>query len=95
MQRNAPLSSCEQYYCHLFLSPLVDFFELVIPLLLDDIRRVMQTWGASGKFDPFVNVYEVNIAGPFYLLLPHILTTIHIPALIPAFYPWFVKQRNF
>ena len=72
---------------------LLIFFVLVIPLLLDDTRRVMETWGASGKFDPFVNVYEVNIASRFYSL--NILTAIHIPALIPAFHSWFVKQRNF
>lgn len=68
------------------------FFVLVIPLLLDDTRRVMESWGASGKFDPFVNVYEASIASR--LLLPHTLTIIHIPALIPAYYSWFVKHRN-
>jgi hypothetical protein len=72
---------------------LMIFFVLVIPLLLDDTRRVMESWGASGKFDPFVNVYEVSIASRLFVL--HILTTIHIPALIPAYYSWFVKQRNF
>ena len=41
---------------------LLIFFVLVIPLLLDDTRRVMESWGASGKFDPFDNVYEVSIA---------------------------------
>ena len=41
---------------------LLIILELVIPLLLDDTRRVMESWGASGKFDPFVNVYEVRIA---------------------------------
>lgn len=48
---------------------LLIFFLLVIPLLLDDTRRVMETWGASGKFDPFVNVYEVSNASR--LLLPY------------------------
>lgn len=42
----------------------------------------MESWGASGKFDPFVNVYEVGIIGR--ILLPHILTTIYISALIPT-----------
>ena len=60
------------------------FFVLVIPLLLDDTRRVMESWGTSGNFDPFVNIYEVNIASQ--LLLTHILTTFHILALIPAYY---------
>jgi hypothetical protein len=72
---------------------LLIFFVLVIPLLLDDTRRVMETWGASGNFDPFVNVYEVSNATR--LLLRHILTIIHIPALIPAYYSWFVEHRNF
>ncbi|KAF8814788.1 cytochrome P450 [Phlegmacium glaucopus] len=31
----------------------------LIPYLLDDTRRVMETWGTSGKFDPFDNVYEL------------------------------------
>ena len=63
---------------------LLIILELVIPLLLDDTRRVMESWGASGKFDPFDNVYEVSIAS--HLLLLHILTTIHILALVPAYY---------
>jgi hypothetical protein len=63
---------------------LLIFFVLVIPLLLDDTRRVMESWGASGNFDPFVNVYEASIAS--HLLLPHILITIHTPAHIPAYY---------
>ena len=63
---------------------LLIFFVLVIPLLLDDTRRVMESWGPSGKFDPFDNVYEVNIAS--HLLLLYILTAVHIPALIPAYY---------
>lgn len=71
---------------------LLIFFVLVIPLLLDDTRRVMETWGTSGKFDPFVNVYEVCDAS--HLLLPQALTAIHIPALIPAYYSWFVEHRN-
>ena len=62
------------------------FFVSVIPLLLDDTRRVMESWGTSGNFDPFVNIYEVSIASPSQLLLTHILTIIHILALIPAYY---------
>ena len=69
------------------------FFVLVIPLLLDDTRRVMESWGTSGNFDPFVNVYEVSNAS--HLLLPQALTAIHILALIPAYYSWFVEHRNF
>ena len=49
---------------------LLIFFVLVIPLLLDDTRRVMESWGTSGKFDPFDNVYEASIAGHL-LLSPH------------------------
>ena len=33
---------------------------LVLPYLLDDTRRVMSSWGDSGKFDPFEKVYEVS-----------------------------------
>ena len=33
---------------------------LVLPYLLDDTRRVMGSWGDSGKFDPFEKVYEVS-----------------------------------
>ncbi|KAF8183163.1 cytochrome P450 [Pholiota molesta] len=31
----------------------------LIPLLLEDTRRMMEGWGTSGKFDPFDNVYEL------------------------------------
>ncbi|RDB29921.1 Lanosterol 14-alpha demethylase [Hypsizygus marmoreus] len=31
----------------------------LIPLILEDSRKVMETWGASGTFDPFENVYEL------------------------------------
>ena len=37
------------------------FFIPVIPYLLDDTRRLMESWGASGNFDPFDNIYEVGI----------------------------------
>jgi hypothetical protein len=32
----------------------------VIPALLEDSRRVMETWGKSGTFDPFEKIYEVR-----------------------------------
>ncbi|KDR80096.1 hypothetical protein GALMADRAFT_92315 [Galerina marginata CBS 339.88] len=31
----------------------------LIPYLVEDTRRVMESWGSSGKFDPFENVYEL------------------------------------
>ncbi|KAG5654445.1 hypothetical protein H0H81_002635 [Sphagnurus paluster] len=31
----------------------------LIPLILDDSRRIMETWGSAGKFDPFDNVYTL------------------------------------
>jgi len=32
--------------------------QLIVPIL-DDIRRVMDTWGPNGAFDPFEKIYEV------------------------------------
>lgn len=53
-------------HCHLKLSISV------IPLLLDDTRRVMESWGVSGNFDPFDNVYEVSVLVTSHrLLLPY------------------------
>lgn len=31
----------------------------LIPLILDDSRRIMETWGTSGKFDPFDSIYTL------------------------------------
>ncbi|KAG6811405.1 hypothetical protein H0H92_007598 [Tricholoma furcatifolium] len=31
----------------------------LIPLMLDDSRRIMETWGTSGMFDPFESVYSL------------------------------------
>ncbi|KAG2008396.1 cytochrome P450 [Coprinopsis cinerea AmutBmut pab1-1] len=31
----------------------------LIPILLEDSRRQMESWGTSGKFDPFEKVYEL------------------------------------
>ncbi|KAG5643635.1 hypothetical protein DXG03_000561 [Asterophora parasitica] len=31
----------------------------LIPLILEDSRRIMSTWGTSGKFDPFENIYAL------------------------------------
>ena len=33
---------------------------LVIPCILEDSRRLMESWGSAGKFDPFEKVYEVR-----------------------------------
>ena len=68
VQRNAPLSSCEQ--CYYYLAPLsrLKNFISVIPLLLDDTRRIMESWGTSGIFDPFDNVYEASLANHLLLL---------------------------
>ncbi|KAF9066807.1 cytochrome P450 [Rhodocollybia butyracea] len=32
---------------------------MLIPVMLEDSRRMMETWGNSGSFDPFDNVYEL------------------------------------
>ncbi|KAG6854089.1 hypothetical protein C0991_010502 [Blastosporella zonata] len=31
----------------------------LIPLILDDSRRIMETWGTSGRFDPFESIYSL------------------------------------
>ncbi|KAF9467869.1 cytochrome P450 [Collybia nuda] len=31
----------------------------LIPIILEDSRRMMETWGASGTFDPFDKIYEL------------------------------------
>lgn len=33
---------------------------LVIPRLLEDSRKQMESWGSAGTFDPFDKVYEVG-----------------------------------
>ena len=33
----------------------------VLPHLLEDARKVMETWGTSGRFDPFEKIYDVGI----------------------------------
>ncbi|KAF5379198.1 hypothetical protein D9615_005905 [Tricholomella constricta] len=33
----------------------------LIPLILDDARRIMETWGTSGKFDPFDSIYTTTL----------------------------------
>ncbi|KAG6820270.1 hypothetical protein H0H93_003100 [Arthromyces matolae] len=38
-------------------APLTD----MIPLILDDSRRVMDSWGSSGKFDPFESIYSTTL----------------------------------
>ena len=40
---------------------------LVIPPILEDCQRKMQSWGTSGTFDPFTNVYEVRRVLPVLL----------------------------
>ncbi|RXW19171.1 hypothetical protein EST38_g6696 [Candolleomyces aberdarensis] len=32
----------------------------LIPCILEDSRRMMETWGSAGKFDPFEKVYELT-----------------------------------
>lgn len=32
----------------------------VIPLILEDTRVKMESWGAAGTFDPFDKIYEVS-----------------------------------
>jgi hypothetical protein len=36
-----------------------EHLSMLIQPLVEDSRRVMETWGNSGSFDPFDNVYEV------------------------------------
>ena len=33
----------------------------VIPQILEDSRRVIHSWGYSGKLDPFERIYEVRM----------------------------------
>ncbi len=33
----------------------------VIPLLLEDSRRMLEGWGDSGVLDPFKKIYEVRV----------------------------------
>jgi sterol 14-demethylase len=33
---------------------------VVIPCLLEDTRKMMESWGSLGQFDPFENVYQVS-----------------------------------
>ena len=65
----------------------------VIPYLLDDTHRVMEGWGASGKFDPFDNVYEVSVTIHHLLLSYQRLFT--FAALIPAYHTQFVVCGDF
>lgn len=61
LQRNAPLSSRKLSTAYLLL-PLSDLrISVVFPHLLEDTRRYMETWGQSGKLDPFDKVYEVSV----------------------------------
>jgi hypothetical protein len=34
---------------------------IVIPAILEDSRKTMETWGVSGTFDPFDKIYEVGV----------------------------------
>lgn len=43
-------------------------FHPVIPFILEDVRRQMDTWGTDGTFDPFDKVYEVRAFSPIFLL---------------------------
>lgn len=56
VQKNEPLTDRESFRA----PPEPETQELsVIPCILEDCRRVMTSWGASGAFDPFDKVYEV------------------------------------
>jgi len=43
------------------LKLMVSCFYQVLPHLLEDLRKVMETWGTFGRFDPFERIYEVGI----------------------------------
>jgi hypothetical protein len=61
VQRNLPLSSREHLFMFLYHLAVAKPCFTVIPLLLEDTRKMMEGWGTSGKFDPFDNVYEVSV----------------------------------
>jgi hypothetical protein len=42
--------------------PLTLYLCPVMPHLLEDSRKIMERWGASGKFDPFEKIYEVCVS---------------------------------
>ena len=33
----------------------------VVPMILEDTRMKMQSWGAAGTFDPFDKIYEASL----------------------------------
>jgi hypothetical protein len=72
MSRGMPLFLLVSNVTHvtfiLCLRCLLNFLVSVIPLLLDDTCRIMESWGASGIFDPFDNVYEVSTFAQLFLL---------------------------
>ena len=35
---------------------------VVLPLFMRDIDRSMAVWGLEGRFDPFEDIYNVNIS---------------------------------
>ena len=65
VQRNLQLSSrtcvsrSRPIICLPFQRAYLSIFA-VIPLLLDDTRVMMESWGTSGSLDPFDKVYEVS-----------------------------------
>jgi hypothetical protein len=44
------------------------YTDLVIPPILADIRNTMESWGESGRFDPFDDVYYVSLVYLSFLL---------------------------
>lgn len=63
----------------------------VIPRLLEDSRKQMESWGSAGTFDPFDKVYEVGemlhfialINGDFWLSKTACVSAYHAQ---PIFY---------
>lgn len=58
VQKNEHLSQCMHH--HLRFVGTTDHPNAVIAPILEDCRRMMDTWGASGTFDPFEKIYEVR-----------------------------------
>jgi sterol 14-demethylase len=77
VQKSAPLGDRESYFLLALQYVNRDLLmHLVIPIILEDSRRTMETWGTSGTFNPFEKIYEVS----FSLLsnfLPHLLMKHH------------------
>lgn len=78
---------------HLFIvSARLLCINIVIPFLLEDTRQMMESWGASGKLDPFDKVYEVRVcSAPFVSAL---IVLFPFVGPLPADHPQSVMYGN-